>query len=326
MATIAELPMSERPGWPWTADTAPLPPSMPAGSSWPKISIVTPSLNQAQFLEETIRSVLLQGYPNLEYIIIDGGSMDGSLEIIQKYAAWLTYWVSEPDRGQSHAVNKGFKHATGEIMAWINSDDFYLPGAFEHVAEIFSRFDTLWLASRCYLMAQDGQLTLGRGKPLEGVERWHTSCLYAQQGVFWRKALWDSAGGVDDQLQYSFDYDLWLKFAAVQPFAHWTERPLACFRLHPHSKTVTSHKYFVKEDTLIFKRYQQRIHSFPKRITMKFKFRERIADYYLAICTSTETPARKILLGLAHAPWYLFKRKFYYKAKRILFQSGKFQT
>ena len=113
---------------------------------FPKISIVTPSFNQAQFLEETILSVINQNYPNLEYIIIDGGSTDGSVDIIKKYEKHLTYWVSEPDNGHGHALNKGFSTTTGEIMAWINSDDKYYPSTFATVAEIFNKFsDINWI-------------------------------------------------------------------------------------------------------------------------------------------------------------------------------------
>jgi len=110
-------PPNDRVGWPWTEATPPAGETLPDGRPWPKISIVTPSYNQGQFIEETIRSVLLQGYPNLEYLIIDGGSTDGSVEIIRKYEPWLAYWVSERDGGQSEAINKGFRRATGEIVA-----------------------------------------------------------------------------------------------------------------------------------------------------------------------------------------------------------------
>src|SRR5881392_2746444 len=122
---LVDLPAPPRgkTGWPWTAEAPSLPPLLPNCISWPRISIVTPSFNQGQYIEETIRSVLLQGYPNLEYVIIDGGGTDNTGEIIKKYEPWITYWESEKDRGQSHALNKGFKKATGDILAWLCSDD-----------------------------------------------------------------------------------------------------------------------------------------------------------------------------------------------------------
>jgi cellulose synthase/poly-beta-1,6-N-acetylglucosamine synthase-like glycosyltransferase len=125
--TLNELtsPPADKTGWPWTEESPLLPDKMEGDCDWPKISIVTPSYNQGRFIEETIRSVLLQGYPNLEYIIIDGGSTDNSVEIINKYEPWLTYWVSEPDRGQSHGINKGFEKATCEVFGWLNSDDYF---------------------------------------------------------------------------------------------------------------------------------------------------------------------------------------------------------
>src|SRR5688572_24844846 len=135
--SLAQMPPPppEKTGWPWTEESPQLPDTMPNGQPWPKITIVTPSYNQGQFLEETIRSVLLQGYPNLEYIIMDGGSTDGSVDIIRKYEPYIAYWVSTTDRGQSHAINKGFSLATGHLMGWLNSDDVYAPNALMSIAQ-----------------------------------------------------------------------------------------------------------------------------------------------------------------------------------------------
>src|SRR5271166_5725136 len=124
--TLAELPPppSGKTGWPWTVETAQLPDTMPNGHPWPCISIVTPSYNQGEYIEETIRSILLQGYPNVEYIIMDGGSTDGTVDTVQRYKRWLMHWESAPDLGQAHAINKGLQRCTGALFNWINSDDF----------------------------------------------------------------------------------------------------------------------------------------------------------------------------------------------------------
>lgn len=145
MPTITDLPPPPpgRHGWPWTVATPPAAPVMANNRPWPRITIVTPSYQQAQYLEEAIRSVLLQGYPNLEYIVMDGGSRDGSVEIIQRYAPWLSYWQSQPDGGQSAALADGFARATGEILAWINSDDRLQPGALQRVGQ-FLQIDRGW--------------------------------------------------------------------------------------------------------------------------------------------------------------------------------------
>src|SRR5438270_3751687 len=133
--TLAELPPpAGKTGWPWTEETPALPPARPDGSAWPRISIVTPSYNQGEFIEETIRSVLLQGYPDLEYFVLDGGSTDASTGVIGKYERWLTWWLSERDAGQADAINNGLQKSSGELFNWINSDDALLPGALFRLA------------------------------------------------------------------------------------------------------------------------------------------------------------------------------------------------
>lgn len=158
--TLSQLPspQTDRVGWPWTMESPRLPPTMPDGRPWPRISIVTPSFNQGEFIEETIRSILLQGYPNLEYIIMDGGSTDGSVEIIRKYEPWLSFWESGSDRGQAHAINKGIERATGEWLNWINSDDILMQsalGMFAEIAAIASMAE--WISGARIFLSKDSQ-------------------------------------------------------------------------------------------------------------------------------------------------------------------------
>jgi glycosyltransferase involved in cell wall biosynthesis len=255
--SIAELPLIPpgKTGWPWDFAPASLPRFMGDGGPWPRITIVTPSFNQAVFIEETIRSVLLQGYPNLEYMIIDGGSTDDSMEIIRKYSPWLSYWVSEPDRGQSHAINKGFALATGEIMAWINSDDFYCPGIFQKIAEFFSREGFNWVAGKCMMIGIDG-ISMEHGfRPPSTIHTWLIHNLVPQPAVFWKAKLWNSDTCLDENLHYCLDYELWLQFLSRGHAPGWINQPLANFRLHPQSKSVKDKMKWGKEGEIVFKRY-----------------------------------------------------------------------
>jgi len=306
--------------WPWTNIIDPMLERMQVRSYWPKISIVTPSYNQAQYLEETIRSVLMQGYPNLEYIIIDGGSTDGSTEIIKNYESKISYWVSEMDHGQPHAINKGFSNATGEIMAWINSDDYYAPGAFKIIADTFKKNNTAWVAGKCYTVELDGSIKPENEKPEEKIKNWFVRSLYAQPGIFWRRVLWEKTDKIDESLQYSFDYELWLQFAHHQSFPYWIDKHLAFFRLQPESKTISYKTRFDHEDKIILKRHEHLLENPSQRRRARNLRRIRMADRYISTTDRTEPVLKKILLCLYYAPWYIFRRKFYYKVKVLLFE------
>jgi len=249
---LTELPQSpqNKTGWPWTEESPQLPDTMPDGSPWPKISIVTPSYNQGRFIEETIRSVLLQGYPNLEYMIFDGGSSDNSVEVIQKYANWLTYWTSEPDRGQAHAINKGFDRATGSLLAWINSDDLYLPGALKSFAEHHM------MSPRSILLGDVENFVEGENRFIV-IEQFNVSFInivtpnsaawgWEQQGMFVPSALKSEVGLLNEDLQYAFDLD-WLLRLLQRSDVSYLRKTVARFRFQDNSKTISQGPAFRME-------------------------------------------------------------------------------
>jgi len=212
--TLADLPppLEDKTGWPWTEEAPRVPESMLDGKPWPRISIVTPSYNQGQFIEETIRSVLLQGYPDLEYIIMDGGSTDESVEIIQKYERWITFWTSEPDGGQTNAINKGFKRATGEIVAWLNSDDLYTAGALCTAAKAFAEQPRPAVIYGNIDTVDADTSILSHVKSREfDLEELYRGDYIPQPGSFISAETIKGIGFLDERFQYAMDYDLWVR-------------------------------------------------------------------------------------------------------------------
>ncbi|MDK2979892.1 MAG: hypothetical protein PWQ55_239 [Chloroflexota bacterium] len=208
----------------------------------PVVSIITPSYNQAGYLEETIQSVLGQTYPNIEYILIDGGSTDGSRAIIEKYADKLAYWESVKDKGQTDAINKGFARASGEIIAWLNSDDTLEPQA---VAEAMAFLNENPEVGLVYGDANyiDGQgRVIGRFPAAQtDLARLRTGYVHIpQQASFFRKSLWDRVGPLDDSFFFAMDYDLWTRLAAVSELHYLAGRVWANFRLHADAKTIAA--------------------------------------------------------------------------------------
>ena len=244
MIELADLPPPPAgcSGWPWSEATPSLSSTLPDGSPWPRISIVTPSYNQAAYIEETIRSVLLQGYPNLEYIIIDGGSTDGSVEIIRKYEPWLAFWISERDKGQSDAINKGWARATGDILAWLNSDDYYMPGTFGRVAQVFHEVGLRvgLVHGLCGWVLPDGTISQYIGKPLNLVEMLPLArSAVVQPSSFYRAQIVRQVSGLADDLHLSMDWDLFNRIA-VQSETVFKPENWACMHYWPESKTFRS--------------------------------------------------------------------------------------
>jgi glycosyltransferase involved in cell wall biosynthesis len=254
---VANLPRppAAKNGWPWTVETNQVPDSTADASFWPRISIVTPSYNQGEFIEETIRSVLLQGYPNLEYIIVDGGSVDHSVEIIKKYEDWLSYWVSEKDNGQSHAINKGILRTTGSIVNWLNSDDFLAPGALRSIADSFCMSDERVGA----IVGAGHKLDAARKvfhSPLplaitrETLLKWTCGGNFMQPACFFRKVAWERCGPIREDLDYCMDFAFWLDLSKKYCFKS-IKVDIAFAHTHTAAKTTAQRKRMFAETAVL---------------------------------------------------------------------------
>ena len=210
-------------------------------SSLPLVSIVTPSYNQGQFLEETIRSVLDQDYPHIEYIIVDGGSTDDSLEIIRRYADRLAWWVSEPDRGQTDAINKGFTRAQGEILAWLNSDDTYLLHAVKEAVSFLQAYPEIGMVYGDANLVDEAGAIIGKFPARQtDYHRLRRGYVHIpQQSSFFRADLWRQVGPLDPTFYFAMDYDLWVRLSSIAPL-QYHPRLWANFRLHGSGKTSIS--------------------------------------------------------------------------------------
>lgn len=224
---------------------------------WPKISIVTPSYNQGQYIEETILSILNQNYPNLEYIIIDGGSTDDTVEIIKKYEDRIKYWVSERDEGQADAINKGLEKCTGDIFNWINSDDYLEKDALFDIGKNFNlEMYSLYAGIVVNFSEEDKthNLIQNRGLSLDNILSFNkeNSYLWHQPGVWFNLKKLITIGPINTFLRYCFDFDLTLKYLYYYPNIKYTNLRLVYFRFHELSKTVSEQDKFEKEFDLVY--------------------------------------------------------------------------
>jgi glycosyltransferase involved in cell wall biosynthesis len=263
--------------------------------SLPKISIVTPSYNQGQYLEKTIQSVLDQHYPNLEYIIIDGGSLDNSTEIIKKYEKYLKYWVSEPDRGQSHAINKGFKHATGDLFAWLNSDDYYMLGALDEVAKVFREHpDAGAIVGTGQIINSKGEVTYYKEPTeeitIESLYNWLNGGNFSQPSCMFTRAAWEQCGPLDEEVHIAFDLDFWLRMAKKGFNFVVTQKLLSTALTHREAKT-TAFEHLMRVDiSLIIMRHGGGEQAVRKHLE---NMAQRLAWYELKVKTIENHPIVK---------------------------------
>lgn len=231
----------------------------------PKISIITPSFNQGQYIEQTIKSVLLQDYPNLEYIVMDGGSTDGTVEILKRYNDKIK-WFSEKDKGQSEAINKGLKMTTGEILAYLNSDDIYLPDTLDKVARFFGQNRNInWLTGKCRIIDEKGKETRSlisvwknlwlKNRFLRDKAKQTLIVLnfISQPATFWKRKIMEKVGFFDKGLDLAMDYDFWLKLIR-QGKLGFIDEELACFRIQKSSKGARKFASQTREGYKIAKR------------------------------------------------------------------------
>ena len=255
---------------------------------WPRISVVTPSFNQARFVETTIRSVVDQGYPALEYIVMDGGSTDGSRAVIERYSDRLAHWESRPDGGQSDAIQRGFERAGGEILAYLNSDDYLLPGALRRAGTFFrSHPEAQLLIGTCDIAREDGrrlERIYGYAQDYESIL--HLGMRFGQPACFWRRSAFFAVGGLDTAMRFAFDADLFLKLARLRrPGA--TLASLAVYRRHPATKSDTLGAVLLAESALLRERYgyagggERRHRAIVRRATASYalaRLRGRLHD------------------------------------------------
>lgn len=263
MSQRPDFPLSLRPGsgWPWMTALA----SEPNPGSWPRISIVVPSFNQADFLEETLMSLLRQGYPDLEIIVMDGGSTDGSVDILRHYAPWLTSWTSAPDGGQADAINRGLATTTGDVLGWLNSDDTLLPGA------LFAAAAALRADEAVDVVYGDVRFTAADGRYLNQMSSWAfdlkqlvcATNLLPQPSTFFRRRAWQRVGGLDESLRLCLDYDLWLRMALAGFGFRHVAGDWSTYRLHDASKTESQALKFADEMDRVVRAAFERGAAYP---------------------------------------------------------------
>ena len=303
-------------GWPWEYSGTHQERRAP-DRSWPTLSVVIPSLNQGQYLEETIRSVLMQNYPALELIIMDGGSTDNSLEVIEKYANWITYWISEPDDGQSHAVNKGILKASGEILLWLNADDLCLPESFFTAVDVFLEYpSSRMVVGQAWLINNESKRVGELKSAFDSFEQVIATPVnrIRQVSTFFRRSLFDEMGYIDESLHIAMDTELLLRFTSkYQPVV--IDAYLTAFRIHREAKSFRQIITGYKESDQVRENY------FSSRWVASQYHKNSATNWLLLSLNDRFSLMDRIHCvwnAIRHQPDIIFQRRFAGVLKRLL--------
>ena len=284
-----------------------------------KLSIITPSFNQGRFLEETILSVLKQGYEPLEYIVIDGGSSDESVSIIRRYEDKLAYWISEKDRGQVHAINKGIERATGDILAFINSDDVYLPGAFNAVMTFFAENPkSEWVCGDTIMFGEGHETQMIHARvPLSAAHCLSWAYRAPQPGHFWKREL---VSGFQERWNYDFDHDLYVRLLLAGHKCEYIPLPMAAYRLHEVSKTVAEGHRQLEEFDRIAEFYEPQLEGADQRWCRATRFLR--LSYAASEAGRKSEAASWLMRAFATHPESVLNRPFWGCLRRLTVSSN----
>ena len=316
-------------GWPWSYENSVDSNFSPYNLEYPKITVVTPNYNYGHYLEETIRSVLLQGYPNLEYIIIDGGSTDNSVEIIKKYEPYLAYWESQPDRGQTHAINKGLEKATGEVFNWINSDDILVPGALLAIAQGIQDYDAFAGVVNNFDEAGNQEKVFPQNITPEGLlTRFNTTnkpskrdTVYHQPGFWFKTQYLKNIGNLNENLQIQFDFDRVVRYLHHYPKVNYSNQVLVNFRCHQEQKTAPSKvkqegQYIVQ--SLLDESEYQNLHKSAKLWLERLLWYENLAKIHQQPKTNRIIKVLKALILSCNKPQAYWTRYTFGSIRQLL--------